>query len=102
MSAAVAFPFAARPPRLTKKETALLAALQGSPNQCLSRTHLLRTVWGYQEGARSRTVDVHVQRLRRKIGPALSAQIMTVFRAGYVWSTSIHGAPTAVPSPELA
>ena len=89
MSAAAALPFPVRPPRLTKKETALLGALQGSPNQCLSRAHLLRTVWGYQEGARSRTVDVHVQRLRRKIGPVLSSHIMTVFRAGYVWSTIV-------------
>jgi DNA-binding response OmpR family regulator len=73
-------------PRLTRKEAALLALLQDHPRQCLSRGMLLRTIWGYQEGVRSRTVDVHVQRLRRKLGPEMASRIMTVFRAGYLWN----------------
>ncbi len=72
--------------RLTRKEAALLEILQRHPSQCLSRNHLLRTIWGYQDGVRSRTVDVHIQRLRRKLGPELSARIMTVFRNGYIWN----------------
>jgi DNA-binding response OmpR family regulator len=73
-------------PRLTRKESALLALLQNHPRQCLSRNLLLRTVWGYQEGVKSRTVDVHVQRLRKKLGPEIGARIMTVFRCGYLWN----------------
>jgi len=73
-------------PKLTRKEAALLALLQNNPRQCLSRNLLLRTIWGYQEGVKSRTVDVHVQRLRKKLGPETASRIMTVFRGGYLWN----------------
>ena len=70
---------------LTRKERELLAFLRQNAGKCLSRKHLLRQVWGYQDGVRSRTLDVHVQRLRRKLGPE-GSRIHTVFRGGYIWS----------------
>jgi DNA-binding response OmpR family regulator len=71
--------------QLTKKETRLLEVLTSNPGVCLSRGYLLRTVWGYKEGVRTRTVDVHIQRLRKKLGPQGEEHIKTIFRSGYVW-----------------
>lgn len=65
---------------LTAQEYALLEALMRSPDEALSRQELLRTAWGYQSMGMTRTVDVHIQRLRRKLGPA---SIETVYRTGY-------------------
>ena len=70
--------------RLTRKERELLSLLMQTPGRCISRETLLRTVWKYSEGARTRTVDVHVQRLRRKLGRDASA-IKTIVRLGYCW-----------------
>lgn len=68
------------PLALTAQEFALLQALMQSPDAALSREQLLRTAWGYQNVGETRTVDVHVQRLRRKIG---SGCIETVYKLGY-------------------
>lgn len=65
---------------LTAQEFSLLHALMRSPDAALSREELLRTAWGYQGIGETRTVDVHVQRLRRKIGPSC---IETVYKHGY-------------------
>lgn len=65
---------------LTAQEFALLLALMQSPETALSREELLRTAWGYQGIGETRTVDVHVQRLRRKLG---SSCIETVYKHGY-------------------
>lgn len=65
---------------LTAQEYALLHALMQSPDAALTREQLLRTAWGYQTAGETRTVDVHIQRLRRKIG---SACIETVYKLGY-------------------
>ena len=65
---------------LTAQEFALLQALMESPDSALTREQLLRTAWGYQGIGETRTVDVHIQRLRRKIG---SASIETVYKLGY-------------------
>ena len=46
----------------------MLQALMQSPDAAVSREQLLRTAWGYQGIGETRTVDVHIQRLRRKIG----------------------------------
>jgi DNA-binding response OmpR family regulator len=72
-------------PTLTRKENELLSILMQNPGRCISRETLLRTVWQYAEGARTRTVDVHVQRLRRKLGPVAAASIKTIVRLGYCW-----------------
>jgi DNA-binding response OmpR family regulator len=74
--------------KLTQKEAKLLAILQENPGICLSRNYLLKTVWGYREGVRTRTVDVHIQRLRRKLGADGERCIKTIFRSGYIWHES--------------
>jgi DNA-binding response OmpR family regulator len=70
--------------RLTRKERELLTILMQNPGRCISREILLRTVWKYSDGARTRTVDVHVQRLRRKLGQE-AISIKTIVRLGYCW-----------------
>ena len=69
-----------RPLTLTAQEFALLEALMKHPERALSREHLLRTAWGYQGIGETRTVDVHVQRLRKKLGVD---RIETVYKLGY-------------------
>ncbi len=73
------------PVRLTRKESELLAILRQNSGHCLSRQYLLSTIWGYQNGTRTRTLDVHIQRLRRKLGADGASRIMTVLRTGYAW-----------------
>lgn len=65
---------------LTAQEYALLMALMENPDVPVSREQLLRTAWGYQSMGETRTVDVHVQRLRKKLG---SKFIETVYKCGY-------------------
>jgi DNA-binding response OmpR family regulator len=71
-------------PRLTRKEQQLLALLEGSPGRCFSRPYLLRTIWGYSDKTKTRTVDVHVSRLRKKLEGCRNVAIHTVVRQGYV------------------
>jgi DNA-binding response OmpR family regulator len=85
--------------RLTRKERDLLAFLRQNAGRCLSRDLLLSRVWGYREGVKSRTLDVHVQRLRRKLGPVEGAHLLTVFRAGYLWSATNGEAPDGAGGP---
>ena len=68
--------------RLTAKEFALLVALVEARGRVLSRQQLLEDVWGYSYAAGTRTVDVHVRRLREKI-PGLAPSIVTVKSLGY-------------------
>lgn len=68
------------PLTLTSQEFALLEALMHAPDSTLSRQELLRTAWGYQGIGETRTVDVHIQRLRRKLGASC---IETVYKLGY-------------------
>ncbi len=65
---------------LTAQEFALLLALMEKPDVPVSREQLLRTAWGYQSMGDTRTVDVHVQRLRKKLGGEC---IETVYKCGY-------------------
>ncbi|HUG54173.1 MAG TPA: response regulator transcription factor [Vicinamibacteria bacterium] len=67
---------------LTAKEFALLAALVDARGRVLSRQALLQDVWGYSYTEGTRTVDVHVRRLREKM-PAFSGHIVTVKSLGY-------------------
>ncbi len=71
--------------KLTRKEAQLLGILRQNEGRCLSRGYLLETIWGYRGGTRTRTLDVHIQRLRRKLGPDGASHILTVFRNGYSW-----------------
>ena len=70
--------------RLTRKEQQLLALLEGNPGRCFSRPYLLKTVWGYSDKTKTRTVDVHVSRLRKKLQGRRNVAIHTVVRQGYV------------------
>jgi DNA-binding response OmpR family regulator len=81
--------------RLTPKEFQLLHMLKRHPGVCLTRRFLLGTIWGYSEGTRTRTLDVHIQRLRRKLGPAEASRILTVFGSGYSWRLDAGGPPVA-------
>ena len=65
---------------LTAQEMALLLALMEKPDTPVSREQLLRKAWGYQSIGETRTVDVHVQRLRKKLG---CEYIETVYKCGY-------------------
>ncbi|GAA3758936.1 winged helix-turn-helix domain-containing protein [Streptomyces tremellae] len=68
---------------LTFLEFSLLAHLMERPGQVYSREQLIHHVWGYDHVGDGRTVDVHVARLRRKLGPAHRRSIVTVRRVGY-------------------
>ncbi|CAM2992324.1 MULTISPECIES: winged helix-turn-helix transcriptional regulator [Dermacoccus] len=68
---------------LTYKEFELLKHLAGHPGRVFTRDQLLREVWGYDYFGGTRTVDVHVRRLRAKLGPEHDALIGTVRNVGY-------------------
>ena len=68
--------------RLTRREFELLRFLVENRNRVLSRERLLERVWGYQESIETRSVDVHIGRLRAKLGEA-GRQIETVVGLGY-------------------
>ncbi|WP_407562668.1 winged helix-turn-helix domain-containing protein [Streptomyces sp. 184] len=72
-----------QPMDLTFLEFELLAHLVAHPRRVHSRESLVTTVWGYSHVGDGRTVDVHVARLRRKLGAAHRHRIVTVRRMGY-------------------
>ncbi len=72
-----------RPLDLTYLEFELLAHLVAHPGRVHTRDHLVGTVWGYGHVGDGRTVDVHVARLRRKLGAEHRDTIRTVRRVGY-------------------
>jgi DNA-binding response OmpR family regulator len=79
---AVAISVDSQPVRLTRREFELLRFLVENKNRVISRDRLLERVWGYDRFIETRSVDVHVGRLRSKLGPARS-QIETVVGLGY-------------------
>ena len=68
---------------LTFKEFELLKFLAQHPGRVFTRQQLLQEVWGYDYFGGTRTVDVHVRRLRAKLGPEYEALIGTVRNVGY-------------------
>jgi transcriptional regulator len=68
---------------LTFQEFELLAFLAAHPATVFSRADLVQKVWQRDFTADSRTVDVHVSRLRRKLGPAYARCLVTEYRVGY-------------------
>jgi DNA-binding response OmpR family regulator len=72
-----------QPLNLTYKEFELIKALANAPNRVFTRELLLQEVWGYDYFGGSRTVDVHVRRLRAKLGPEYEQMIVTVRGVGY-------------------
>ncbi|MEV7184852.1 winged helix-turn-helix domain-containing protein [Kitasatospora sp. NPDC093102] len=71
---------------LTYLEFELLAHLTEHPQRVHTRDHLVSSVWGYGHVGDGRTVDVHVARLRRKLGTAYRDTIVTVRRVGYKYT----------------
>lgn len=72
---------------LTYKEFELLKFLAQRPGRVFSRDQLLREVWGYDYFGGTRTVDVHVRRLRAKLGAEHDSMIGTVRQVGYRFVT---------------
>ena len=68
---------------LTFQEFELLAFLAAHPSTVFSRADLVREVWQRDFAADSRTVDVHVSRLRHKLGPSYGRCLVTEYRVGY-------------------
>jgi hypothetical protein len=74
---------------LTFQEFELLAFLSAHPATVFSRADLVRRVWQRDFSADSRTVDVHVSRLRHKLGPAYGRYLVTEYRVGYQFRTPV-------------
>ncbi len=72
----------AQPVKLTRKEFSLLEHLINNAGRVASRQHLLDAVWGYSYFGDSRTLDVHIRRLRQKLG-SCGTSIETVIGVGY-------------------
>ena len=71
---------------LTYKEYQMLVLLASNPGKVYSRENLLSQVWGYDYFGGTRTVDVHVRRLRSKIENANHSFIETIWNVGYRFS----------------
>ncbi|NBQ35970.1 MAG: winged helix family transcriptional regulator, partial [Actinobacteria bacterium] len=70
----------------------LLKYLAQHPGRVFSRSQLLQEIWGYDYFGGTRTVDVHIRRLRSKLGPEFESVIDTVRNVGYRFSTSSNSA----------
>ncbi len=79
---------------LTLKEVLLLRYLIRHRSEMLARDRLLHDVWGYEHAGRSRTLDVHICRLRRKL-PPLADSLVTIGHFGYTLSEHPAGAQPA-------
>ena len=75
-----------KPVELTRLEFDLLTAFVRQPNRVLTRSLVLETVWGGEASMGTRTVDKHVESLRKKLGP-FGKRLETVVRVGYVLKT---------------
>jgi DNA-binding response OmpR family regulator len=90
-----------RPLDLTYKEFELLKYLAQHAGRVFTRAQLLQEVWGYDFFGGTRTVDVHVRRLRAKLGPEYESLIGTVRNVGYKAVRPARGRPPA-PGAEVA
>lgn len=72
---------------LTYKEYELLKCLVLNRGKVFTRETLLDRVWGYENYAGTRTVDIHIQRLRTKLGGNMSSYISTIRNVGYCFTT---------------
>jgi DNA-binding response OmpR family regulator len=89
-----------RPLDLTYKEFELLKFLAQHPGRVFTRDQLLREVWGYDYFGGTRTVDVHVRRLRAKLGSEYESMIGTVRQVGYKFVVpSTRALPDSDPLP---
>jgi Transcriptional regulatory protein, C terminal len=74
---------------LTFQEFELLAFLSAHPSTVFTRSDLVTQVWQRDFAADSRTVDVHVSRLRHKLGPAYGRYLVTEYRVGYQFRPAV-------------
>ena len=74
-----------QPVDLTLMEYSLLSFLATHPSRAYSRETLLHRVWGFEYCGGTRTVDVHIRRVRSKVGPQIAAHIVTVRGVGYLF-----------------
>jgi DNA-binding response OmpR family regulator len=72
-----------RPVDLAAKEFALLRALASDPRRVFTKEELLRDVWGYRSLGRTRTLDSHASRLRRKLDPEHTRFVHNCWGVGY-------------------
>jgi DNA-binding response OmpR family regulator len=79
-----------REPKLTLKEFTLLKFLIQNQGRVFSRDKLLDVVWGYQRFGKTRTVDVHVRRIRQKLGLGSEEYIQTIISVGYLFKPQNH------------
>ena len=75
---------------LTFKEFELLKYLAQHPGRVFTRAQLLHEIWGYDYFGGTRTVDVHIRRLRAKLGPEFESVIDTVRNVGYKFNSSLN------------
>lgn len=78
-----------RPLDMPPKELELLHLLAASPNQVFTREQLLEQLWGYDYAGDTRTVDVHIKRLRDKLNDHETWAISTVWGIGYKFETRL-------------
>jgi len=78
------------PLTLTRKEYDLLAFLIEHAGELVTRETLLSHVWSYSNQIRTRTLDVHILRLRRKLGQDSGKYIETIFGVGYRFQPSVR------------
>lgn len=72
-----------QPVALANKEFALLRALASEPRRVFTKEELLRDVWGFRSGGRTRTLDSHASRLRRKLDPEANRYVVNCWGVGY-------------------
>ena len=73
------------PVDLTLMEYSLLSFLATHPSRAYSRETLLHRVWGFEYCGGTRTVDVHIRRVRSKVGPQVASHIVTIRGVGYLF-----------------
>ncbi len=81
---------------LTFKEFELLKYLAQHPGRVFTRAQLLQEIWGYDYFGGTRTVDVHIRRLRSKLGPEFEAIIGTVRNVGYRFTMPSAGKENSI------
>jgi DNA-binding response OmpR family regulator len=81
---------------LTFKEFELLKYLAQHPGRVFTRAQLLQEIWGYDYFGGTRTVDVHIRRLRSKLGPEFEAIIGTVRNVGYRFTMPNAGKESSI------
>ena len=81
---------------LTFKEFELLKHFAQHPGRVFTRAQLLQEIWGYDYFGGTRTVDVHIRRLRSKLGPEFESIIGTVRNVGYRFTLPLNGKDSPV------